>query len=192
MKKKILSLTLITIIVSIIFSLGFATRVEATVSYGYGIGNRPLKVYAASNFNSNEISQLKQAIDAWNSTKFGTFFVYGGTVPYWTIPNYNVSDGLTTVSKYPLSGLATGGTLNFGIEGVSITESNILINSNLSYNYGSPTSGDYYLKSVLMHELGHAVGLDDNYDHTESIMYYAYTGSTNISNYDLADLETLY
>ena len=43
-----------------------------------------------------------------------------------------------------------------------------------------------------MHELGHAVGLADNYDHTESIMYYSYTWSTNISNYDLADLETLY
>ena len=47
------------------------------------------------------------------------------------------------------------------------------------------------MKSIFMHELGHALGLAHNSILT-SIMHDGYTGRTIISDYDINDINTLY
>ncbi|MBQ8380171.1 MAG: matrixin family metalloprotease [Clostridia bacterium] len=189
MKKK---LFFGVIILGIIISIcSFTSKVEANTLYGYGWKTLPIRIYAGSDLNANERSQLIEAINAWNSTRFGTFFEYAGVRSSHLIPVYTMRDGYNTVSKAPI-GINTGGTYLFGTTS-EITEVNVVINSNYTYNYGGASVGDYYLKSVLMHELGHVLGLNDEENpNIGSIMYKGYTGSTTITAYDLSDLDTLY
>lgn len=189
MKKKFFyGLVTLGIIISIFC---FATNVEANTLYGYGWKKLPIKIYAGSDLNVNERAQLQEAINAWNSTRFGTFFEYGGVRSSHLIPVYTMRDGYNTVSRAQI-GIRTGAAYLFGTKS-EITEANVLINSNHTYNCGGASVGDYYLKSVLMHELGHVLGLnDEGEENKSSIMYGGYTGSTTITEYDLSDLDTLY
>ena len=68
--KKFLSISLIVISLCSIFLFGFTTKVNAA---SLGWEKRPISVYASTKLSSMEVSQLKEAINAWNSTKFGTF-----------------------------------------------------------------------------------------------------------------------
>ena len=50
-------------------------------------------------------------------------------------------------------------------------------------------------KKVSLHELGHAIGLDDDYINKESIMYFEYYSSLNaghVSPFDVAKVDDLY
>ena len=161
---------------------------SASTTYGYGFASKPITIYATSNLNSTEVSQLKEAIAVWNSTRVGTVLVYGGQKNLSTM--FWLSDGQNGVIKTAIADNNTGVT-STKYNGTNIIEADIAINSNLTYNNGSTTGGTYYLKSVFVHELGHFLGLDDNFD-SSSVMYFSYTGRTALSASDINDLDSLY
>ena len=65
-----------------------------------------------------------------------------------------------------------------------IIEADIALNRNADFT-------NKEMKSIFMHELGHALGLAHNTLLT-SIMHDGYTGRTIISDYDINDISTLY
>ena len=68
--------------------------------------------------------------------------------------------------------------------GTKIIEADIVLNKNANFT-------NKEMKSIFMHELGHALGLAHNSILT-SIMHDGYTGRTIISDYDINDINTLY
>lgn len=209
MKKKILSLSLIVVTLCTIFGFDFANNVNATtesVSHNLlapGMSNSldkegairivsgrkwasiPVKIYVDSSFNATYISQLQQAILAWNSTRVGVVLTYAGTTPSPIIVN-----GIGE-TKAPISSNSTIANTVRTYNGTTINKAVITLNSNLSFNNGATTTGTYNLKSVFMHEIGHALGLADNND-SSSIMCGTYTGRTALSSMDIDDLDSLY
>lgn len=209
MKRKIISISLIIITLCSIFSFAYAkslnssneitesllvyngenlpeTRVLPRATFGYAWNSRPVGVYADSSFNSTYISQLQQAISAWNSTRVGTVLSYRGTM--YNVYMVGTAIGVTSAPISPNTTVANTVTSN---NGSNIIKSIVALNSNLSFNNGGTSSGTYYLKSVFMHELGHSLGLADN-DDPSSIMYKYYTGNTSLSSGDINDLDSLY
>lgn len=66
----------------------------------------------------------------------------------------------------------------------------IVLNSN--YRFGTGAQGTYDLFSVLLHEVGHALGLGESAD-PASAMFQNYAGArTGLSTQDVADLQALY
>ncbi len=66
----------------------------------------------------------------------------------------------------------------------------ILLNSDYQYRIGG--GAGYDLATVLLHELGHGLGLDDSND-PASVMFHAYQGlRTQLGAGDIADLRSLY
>ncbi len=113
MKKKVLSLSLIIIALCSIFTFSFMPKSEATLLVGYGWKKLPIKIYASSELNANERAQVQEAINSWNSTKFGTLFQYGGVRSASIIPLYTMADGYNTISKLPLENNVTGRYLSY-------------------------------------------------------------------------------
>lgn len=100
MKKKFLSLFFITAILltCLCSSTSYAS---SNTPLGYGWSTRPITVYAASNLTTFEKTQLQNAINSWNGTYFGTYFIYGGTLPEYSIVSL---PGICGVIKSPLPG----------------------------------------------------------------------------------------
>lgn len=207
--KKLLSLSIILVVLFSAFSLAFVNNsnvetqrisnlltpekenstVEGNTTrgvYGEKWLSVPVRVYADASFSSTYISQLQQAITAWNSTRVGTVLTYAGTINNPVL----VTNGIG-VTKGPLASSSTIANTLTTCNGSTITRAVVTLNSNLTFNNGSTSSGTYYLKSVFMHELGHALGLTDNSD-SSSIMCGTYTGGTSLSAGDINDLDSLY
>ncbi len=157
--------------------------------------SRPISVYADTKLTDTEISQLKESIHSWNSTSYGTFFVYKGTIP--------------TVALYSTSNIIGVTKVNFNVDNIvndslartvstiynkNTRHSIITLNTNYKFTNNSTSKGYYNLKSVLMHELFHTLGFSDK-DHildTNSIFYEGYTSNTAFSYKDLDLIGTLY
>lgn len=189
--KKFLSISLIVISLCSIFLFGFTTKVNAA---SLGWEKRPISVYASTKLSSMEVSQLKEAINAWNSTKFGTFFEYKGQITELQIATF---PNIVAVSKGAFAPAEDGdpsdalARTSWPKEGY-VTKATIVINTNYTFNNGSTSSGEYYLKSVLMHELFHALGFKEHSIFSNSFFYKAYNGRTTFLNTDLEKLSTLY
>lgn len=192
MKSKIISMLLaVTVLMA---SLGFPSTVQAKTN---AWSSRPIPVYADTQLSNTEKSQLREAINAWNSTRFGTFFVYSGEKSYVDIISTNNIIGVTKFA-IPTTGNKSDDIANTRLS--VYTNSNvpakaiITLNTNFTFNSGGASSGTYYLKSVFMHELFHAIGFE-NSDHsinTSSVFCSQYTGSTTFQNSDLALIDELY
>lgn len=144
----------------------------------------PITIYATTQMSNYEIEQLKQAIAVWNNTRVGTVLKYGGVKSFILKPG---QDGLNTIGKIKLINDNLAKTDIWRYDNIEIFEGDILLNSDIQYYNGSY----YNLRSVLIHELGHFLGLADCND-INSIMYKYYTGRTTLSADDINDLDSLY
>ncbi len=97
MKKKILSLSLI-VVITIITIFSFSGSANAMTN---GWRSRPIPVYADNKLTTMELEQLKEAITSFNSTRFGTFFVYSGQKPTSQIILSNNCIGVTKAPFNP-------------------------------------------------------------------------------------------
>lgn len=185
--KKFLSILFIIAVLATTFCIPNNVYASDYVDFNYGWSTRPITVYADMTFNSNEISQIKQAINTWNSTRFGTFFVYGGTMNRFSILSLPGICGITK-DAFPNDSSTIASTLSTG-NGTTITKFVTTLNSNISFNNisGSP----YYLKSVVMHELGHGLGLNHSI-FSNSFMYKYGNGITTFLESDLEKIDKLY
>lgn len=181
--KKIFFLLIVTIM-----TITVSVPVNATTKYGYGFAVRPITIYASPALSAVERQQLQEAIVVWNGTRVGTVLRYGGTTSL--LSYYWLSDGKNGVVKGDIGNNVTAIT-STKVNGSNIIEADISLNTRVTYNNGSTQSGTYYLKSVLVHELGHVLGMADNGD-PSSVMYYTYTGRTGLNANDINDLDALY
>jgi len=189
MKKKILSLLLI-LVITIIAVFSFTGSAHAMTN---GWKSRPIPVYSDTKLSAMEVGQLKEAIASFNSTRFGTFFVYSGQKSTNQIVT---SDNCICVTKAAFnSGSSANEDIARTMFSAGYTHSAVItFNTNKTYNNGSTSSGEYYLKSVLMHELFHALGFEDK-DHfyfTNNVFNYTYTGNATLTEEDLALLDKIY
>lgn len=189
MKNRKIMLSFFILLLVITFSFTFCTKVNAA---NLGWKKLPVSVYADTRLSNMEISQLKEAINAWNSTKFGTFFIYSGEK---TEKQLIPMSGVVTVSKGPLS--LNGETVDslartaFNRHGY-MEKATMILNTNYTFNNGTTSSGEFYLKSVFMHELFHALGFLDHSIYSNSFFYEKYNGSTKFLPTDLQLIDTLY
>lgn len=121
----------------------------------------PLTIYAHESFPQEYIPSLMYAISIWNNKAKKPLFVFGGmdrgplnpredrkTVVYWytnTWPLAPIAQAVTTKSN----------------TGDEITNTDILVN-NWSFQYftnDSFSNLDIHLESLLIHELGHTLGM---------------------------------
>jgi hypothetical protein len=132
----------------------------------------------------------------------------------WAV-NANVNVGLVADSGLPLgaSGLPQGdlrfgdirlaarplalstdsnlaGGIGFDYSG-STWNGDIILNSQYNFGIGN-TAGQYDLFSVLLHEAGHALGLDHNTSDPQSVMQPSYAYRTTLAASDVAALQALY
>ncbi len=187
-RKKVLS----SICAIVMLASMMAVPVSAAPTYGYGFASRPITVYADNSFNASEISQLREAISVWNSTRVGTVITYGGQRSlnsfYWNSDGIN---GIIKASMGSSSLTSMTGVTSPKTNGSNIVEADIAINKDLRYTNNATTSGVFYLKSVFIHELGHLLGLADVNDQS-SVMHQSYTGRTALSSQDIDILDSLY
>ena len=167
-------------LLTIISILGFSTTVNAA-TLGVKWNSVPITIYATNQLSNNEILNLQSAIAEWNSIGKGTLIKYGGIKSGISNPRV---DGINTVGKFSMPSNDVARTNSQILNNVTIIESDITLNTN-------KISGKN-LKSIFMHELGHALGLADNTYSISSIMYASYTGNTTISQYDINDINSLY
>ncbi len=182
--------TLFALLLIMFMTVSSSIPANAATLYGYGFASRPITVYASNSLSAMEVQQLQEAIVVWNSTRVGTVLQYGGKTSL--LSYYWLSDGKTGVIKSDIGGRSTGITsVKVNASKTNIIEADISLNTNVTYNNGSTISGEFYLKSVLIHELGHVLGLAHSSDYS-SVMYEAYTGRTALSPQDINDLDSLY
>lgn len=68
----------------------------------------------------------------------------------------------------------------------------VILNTNYKFGVGG-TNGAYDLFSTVIHESGHALGIDDNTTDPNSVMYYTYQGiRTGLDETDIASIQSLY
>ena len=140
---------------------------------------------------TGEGAAVQRAMATWTNVGAGLKFVYGGATDASV---YRAArNGANEI--YWTTGLPTGtlGTnrITF-LYGVCL-ESDIYLNSSVSW--GNGTSTNYWdVESIVLHELGHAVGLDDQYAETEEAMGAAVKGSPRraLSAADIAGIADLY
>lgn len=140
-------------------------------------GRRWLRIPVSYHINENaagmvgEGAAIQRAISTWSNAGSEFGLAYGGP----SIKTGFFLDGENTASFAPL----VGGSLamnSYWMRGTEIIESDIVFNS-VDYqwaNYG--TSRVIDVETVAVHELGHTVGLDDQYKDSPEVMA-AYSGT---------------
>ncbi len=181
MKNKILSLSLIILSICNISLFCFSPNVNA-VTKGVKWYSRPITYYASNQLSATEINALKSAMAEWNSIGKGIFFVYGGQLGN----NRIAYDSVNVVGKDSWANTSELARTHTMVPNGTdkIIEADIALNRNADFT-------NKEMKSIFMHELGHALGLAHNTLLT-SIMHDGYTGRTIISDYDINDISTLY
>lgn len=182
LRKRTLSILLILCLFCSFSMTAFASSDEEVIDKWASV---PVTVYATNQLSNYEIQQLIQAIGVWNSTRVGTVLKYGGVKNYVSTPGW---DKINCVGKLRLQDGVNGNTiLDHNNTGEIIIEGDIFINNKISFSQNSSIK----LESVLVHELGHFLGLD-HINNINSVMYPYYTGRVALDAIDINDLDNLY
>jgi predicted Zn-dependent protease len=160
----------------------------------------PLKLSLSSNFDDDEINAINDMADNWNQTYEKDFFQVNAIHTAKTSVNPdNLNDSTMGIYKlavwpdeFPRSALAV--TQLFGEEKngkVVIGHADILINYE-HYNFTTDYSFGYDLATVVLHEMGHYLGLKHFKGHRDdSVMYPSITRFTDKRSPTVSDEETI-
>jgi|GEM_PF-5091151 len=177
----------------------------------------PKSVKISSGFNTNEKTVINMMLDTYQTDMENKidFFDNGGDTPEVSSPTLNPTslsnDGILGIYKFSnwpnqYSGSALAITSTYGLrfnigqpnEYVEILHADIFINTNF-YNFDVLTAGPGYdLRSVVIHELGHFLGLDHKSTESNralSIMYPSLRSDEikrNLLSQDKSDLASKY
>ena len=130
-----------------------------------------IPVYMASNTTPapyQEIfeTSLHEALDVWNSSGANVRLVYAAVMPYEWIPGGIVVRWSTDRGSVPNS---TANTYARQIVSGEITRAKVELLSDEPWCTSDTRSECFDMKNALIHELGHALGLDHS-DVSESVM----------------------
>ena len=155
----------------------------ATVTYAYRItGTSPDSDSTGfQQFNSAQIAQADNALTAWSDVANIRFVRVQDSTGY--------SDGATILFGDYTSGPAAGFTILPGNDSIRSAKGDVWINASLGYNV-APTIGNYG-GSVLVHEIGHAIGLshpsdydvDTNATYAANASYYEDSNQYTVMSY---------
>ena len=163
---------------------------------GTDIGGQPSQLFSLLNATSPTATwetAILQAMETWESyANINVAVVSDDGLPAGT-PGAIQGDsrfGDIRVSAVPLASTAVSTTAFFSYAG-STWSGDVQLNSNESFGINGNGAVDLY--SIALHELGHSLGLLDNYTDPSSVMYGYYNGTrTGLDSQDIADIQSLY
>lgn len=144
-----------------------ALGVPATVTYAFRATaptKMPSDTSGFSQFNAAQITQAEKALQAWSDVANITFVRVGSG----TSGDAAYSDSASILFGNYSAGESGAAAFGFypGNTAVSSSSGDVWLNSTLSYN--TNPSGSNYGGQVLVHELGHAIGLAHPSDYEAS------------------------
>lgn len=144
-------------------------------------------------YGTTSISHINEALYQWNEA-MDDWLLSRDPVTRTDYTDYPKQDGINKIYHQTAFAPVYVGenTLYFGVD--TIIESDI--NINMYYAWAnSAQPGKYDVWSVILHEAGHTIGLDDHEADSSSVMYYkVYTNSTKryLSSLDKFAVDYLY
>ncbi|OGI16173.1 MAG: hypothetical protein A2Z52_01075 [Candidatus Moranbacteria bacterium RBG_19FT_COMBO_42_6] len=112
--------------------------------------------------------------------------------PQTTTINRAVNDGKNIVAWGRTSGSALAVTYTwYSLPDKTVTESDIIMNSKFRWSWNVCSDSSYDAQNILTHEMGHWMGLDDEYDsaHVDNTMYgYGSTGEFKKDTLEAGDI----
>jgi hypothetical protein len=191
-----------------------SANINKSAPYMWSSTALPRDFKISDDFSPSEVTNIKSVTGAWETSVQNkkNFFNDDQKTPEISSPNLNLDaigddniNGIYKITSWPLSlssgALAVtqifGRRLNVGAsnEYVRIEHADILINENL-YDFrtgDSGSGGSFDLRTVVLHELGHFLGLSHKYGNT--VMVPSITSGTNIrtpTSIDATDMADKY
>lgn len=134
----------------------------------------PVVMRVNPNFSgtTDEVAAIQRAMSTWSEC--GSYFsmVYGGSCT--TVANTGVQNGYNDVHVAPASSFGDNSPYILAWNYHWYTGSGEIVESDVRFNsawaWGNGSGGTYDIETVALHELGHSVSLDDQYDNDDKAM----------------------
>lgn len=170
----------------------------------------PLNLKISTNFTSTEQSLIQDMGTAWEdslSNRLDFFDLSDTTAEINTSNSDNLGDGTLGIyrstswsSDFSSSALAVTQIYLSNVIKGQISHADIVVNYSGTYTFRTGLSGSGYdLGTVILHELGHLIGLDHSpssgFNRADSVMYPSINSSENKrvpQSYDINQLNTKY